>query len=250
MHSQVIHTALAVPKISTVQLGQLRHLVPLGLVGLVSWSVWLMRFTLSRVYRPVPPGFTATTSVVVPVLREDPDILDRGLRSWLAENPTRGHRRSRRRGRRGHPPAAARAAIGPAAAVVPFRHRRQAVSARRRHPPGQRGNAGALRLGHAVGAGAARGGSGAVRGPEGRRRRHPAERLPAEDQRVAAGRRLDDRRPVPRLRTGRSPAPGQSPAFPAGPSAYRRSGRAAGAGAPGGRVLPRHGAALPATTGG
>ncbi len=88
MHSQVIHTALAVPKISTVQLQQLRHLVPLGLVGLVSWSVWLLRFTLSRVYRPVPPGFTATTSVVVPAYREDPGILDRCLRSWLAENPT------------------------------------------------------------------------------------------------------------------------------------------------------------------
>jgi hyaluronan synthase len=50
--------------------------------------VWLFRFTLSRVYRPVPPGFTATTSVVVPAFREDPDILDRCLRTWLAENPT------------------------------------------------------------------------------------------------------------------------------------------------------------------
>ncbi len=88
MHSQVIHAALAVPKISTVQLEQLHHLIPLGFVGLVSWSVWLLRFTLSRVYRPVPPGFTATTSVVVPAYREDPDILDRCLRSWLAENPT------------------------------------------------------------------------------------------------------------------------------------------------------------------
>jgi cellulose synthase/poly-beta-1,6-N-acetylglucosamine synthase-like glycosyltransferase len=88
MHTQVIHAALTVPKISTVELEQLRHLVPLGFVGLVSWSVWLLRFTLSRVYRPVPPGFTATTSVVVPAYREDPELLDRCLRSWLAENPT------------------------------------------------------------------------------------------------------------------------------------------------------------------
>ncbi|MBO0824294.1 MAG: glycosyltransferase [Actinobacteria bacterium] len=68
--------------------GQLRHLIPLGYVGLLSWSVWLLRFTLSRIYRPVPPGFTATTSVVVPSYREDPAILDRCLTSWLAEDPT------------------------------------------------------------------------------------------------------------------------------------------------------------------
>jgi len=49
--------------------------------------VLLLRFTLSRVYRPVAPGFTATTSVVVPSYREDPQILERCLRSWLAEDP-------------------------------------------------------------------------------------------------------------------------------------------------------------------
>ncbi|TMD51394.1 MAG: glycosyltransferase [Chloroflexi bacterium] len=67
---------------------QFRHLLPLGIVGLLSWSVWLIRVTLSRFYRPVAVGFRATTSVVVPAYREDPDILDRCLRSWLAENPT------------------------------------------------------------------------------------------------------------------------------------------------------------------
>jgi len=40
------------------------------------------------VYRPVPAGFSATTSVVVPSYREDPDILDRCLSTWLAEGPT------------------------------------------------------------------------------------------------------------------------------------------------------------------
>jgi cellulose synthase/poly-beta-1,6-N-acetylglucosamine synthase-like glycosyltransferase len=84
----VIYGAFALPKISAAQLGQLRHLIPLGFVGLISWSVWLLRFTLSRVYRPVRPGFMTTTSAVVPAFREDPDILDRCLRSWLAENPT------------------------------------------------------------------------------------------------------------------------------------------------------------------
>jgi len=67
---------------------QLHHYFPIGLVGAISWTVWLTRFTLSRVYRPVPPRYLATTSVVVPAYREDPDILVRCLESWLAEKPT------------------------------------------------------------------------------------------------------------------------------------------------------------------
>lgn len=67
---------------------QLRHLLPLGIVGLLSWSVWIVRVTLSKFYRPVPVGFRTTTSVVVPAYREDPDIIERCLKSWLAEDPT------------------------------------------------------------------------------------------------------------------------------------------------------------------
>jgi hyaluronan synthase len=67
---------------------QLRHLLPLGIVGLLSWSVWMIRVTLSRRYRPVPVGYRTTTSVVVPAYREDPDTLVRCLYSWLAESPT------------------------------------------------------------------------------------------------------------------------------------------------------------------
>ena len=54
----------------------------------ILWTVWIVRFTLSRVYRPSPTGYTTTTSVVVPSYREDPDILDRCLQTWLSENPT------------------------------------------------------------------------------------------------------------------------------------------------------------------
>jgi cellulose synthase/poly-beta-1,6-N-acetylglucosamine synthase-like glycosyltransferase len=79
--------ALALSRISLGQLSSLRHILPIGVVGIISWSVWLLRFTLSRVYRPKPDGFATTTSVVVPAFREDPDILDRCLRTWLAERP-------------------------------------------------------------------------------------------------------------------------------------------------------------------
>ena len=65
-----------------------RQVLPIGVVGLISWSVWLIRRTLSAFYRPVPAGYGTTTSVVVPSYREDPAILRRCLMSWLAEDPT------------------------------------------------------------------------------------------------------------------------------------------------------------------
>jgi hyaluronan synthase len=66
-----------------------RDLVPLGLIGLLSWSVWFIRRYLSRHrYQPVCNNFTTTTSVVVPVYREDVDVLERCLRTWWREKPT------------------------------------------------------------------------------------------------------------------------------------------------------------------
>ena len=63
--------------------------VPLGLIGILSWSVWLVRRTLSRHgYTEIVNDFRTTTSVVVPVYREDADVLERCLRTWLAEGPT------------------------------------------------------------------------------------------------------------------------------------------------------------------
>ena len=88
MYSEVVHAMVALPRVNLSWWHQLHHYVPIGVVGALSWSVWLSRFTLSRIYRPVPPGYTATTSVVVPSFREDPDILERCLDSWLAENPS------------------------------------------------------------------------------------------------------------------------------------------------------------------
>ena len=63
--------------------------IPLGLIGILSWSVWFIRRTLSHHgYREVVNDFRTTTSLVVPVYREDADVLERCLRTWLAEGPT------------------------------------------------------------------------------------------------------------------------------------------------------------------
>lgn len=88
MRSQTVHLASLLPVIHAQWWQQLHHWVPIGVVGAISWSVWIIRFTLSRLYRPVKPGYMTTTSVVVPSFREDPEILSRCLDSWLDEDPT------------------------------------------------------------------------------------------------------------------------------------------------------------------
>jgi cellulose synthase/poly-beta-1,6-N-acetylglucosamine synthase-like glycosyltransferase len=62
-------------------------LLPIGVVGALSWSIWLIRKVLSARYRPTVNDFRTTTSVVVPSFREDPDVLERCLASWLSQGP-------------------------------------------------------------------------------------------------------------------------------------------------------------------
>lgn len=63
-------------------------LVGIGIAGIISWSVWLMRIIMAQFYKPLVNDFRTTTSVVVPSYREDPDVLVRCLESWLMNNPT------------------------------------------------------------------------------------------------------------------------------------------------------------------
>jgi N-acetylglucosaminyltransferase len=65
-----------------------RNWMPLGVAGIIVWSLWIYRWVLSRAYRPVVNRFATTTSVVVPSFREDVAILGRCLHSWLAQNPS------------------------------------------------------------------------------------------------------------------------------------------------------------------
>lgn len=72
---------------------QVRYPLPvgtigLGMIGLISWSTWLFRMILSRFYKPLVNDYRTTTSLVVPAYREDPDIIERCLKTWLSESPT------------------------------------------------------------------------------------------------------------------------------------------------------------------
>lgn len=64
-----------------------RLLLPVGIVGALSWGVWGVRKLLSALYRPLVNDFRTTTSVVVPSYREDPDVLEDALDTWLGQDP-------------------------------------------------------------------------------------------------------------------------------------------------------------------
>lgn len=68
--------------------GQWRDWVPLAVIGVLIWGLWLYRAISSRFCRPVINDFRTTTSVVVPSFHEDPQILLRCLGTWRAQNPT------------------------------------------------------------------------------------------------------------------------------------------------------------------
>jgi hyaluronan synthase len=61
--------------------------LPIGIFGLISWSIWLFRRTMSHRVEPVKNNFTTSTSLVVPIYREDPEVLSQCLDTWLAAGP-------------------------------------------------------------------------------------------------------------------------------------------------------------------
>ena len=60
--------------------------IPLGVVGTITWSLWAIRRLYGTTYKPFRGIFTSTTSVVVPVYMEDPDVLLQAIKSYLANN--------------------------------------------------------------------------------------------------------------------------------------------------------------------
>ena len=205
------------------------QLAPMGLMGLVSWSVWLVRRLLSVRYQPMVNHYRTTTSVVVPAYREDPDVLERCLRTWYRERPDEIIVVPDVERRRGDRAAGALRPGRPADPGAALRAPGQAVGPRRRDPgrPLRRGRA--RRLRHRLAARAAGRRPDALRRPHGRRGRDPPERLPARLQHLAAGRGLAGQRALPGLPAG--PEPGRGGGLPVGPDGRLPPGAAAAAAA-------------------
>src|SRR5262249_15808422 len=60
---------------------------PVSLLGAVVWGEWFLRQALGACYQPAANEYAALTSIVVPVYREDPLVLERSLASWRRNTP-------------------------------------------------------------------------------------------------------------------------------------------------------------------
>ena len=67
--------------------GYWRQVIPLGIAGVLVWTLWVYRAVSSRFYKPTVNDYRTSTSVVVPSYREDPEILMQCLRTWLDQDP-------------------------------------------------------------------------------------------------------------------------------------------------------------------
>jgi cellulose synthase/poly-beta-1,6-N-acetylglucosamine synthase-like glycosyltransferase len=61
--------------------------LPLSLLGVLVWGEWLIRQLFGRAYRPARDPHHETTSLVVPVYREDASVLEQSLATWLKNEP-------------------------------------------------------------------------------------------------------------------------------------------------------------------
>jgi hyaluronan synthase len=61
--------------------------VPLGIIGIWRWSVWIIRKIISLFYRSPKGTYETSLSIVVPVYNEDPELFQLALYSWEANRP-------------------------------------------------------------------------------------------------------------------------------------------------------------------
>lgn len=64
--------------------------IPLGIIGLWRWSVWIFKKSTSFLYKPKIPSNDRSYhkySIITPVYNEDPKIFDQAIRSWITNEP-------------------------------------------------------------------------------------------------------------------------------------------------------------------
>lgn len=68
---------------------ELLLLLPIGILGMFRWSMWLAKRIPAMFYRPIDNDYDTTATIVTPVYNEDPDLLRRALDSWIVNQPDR-----------------------------------------------------------------------------------------------------------------------------------------------------------------
>ncbi|MBP9719109.1 MAG: right-handed parallel beta-helix repeat-containing protein [Candidatus Levybacteria bacterium] len=62
-------------------------LLPLGIIGLWRWSVWLFKELVGLRYKPQTKLYKASVSIVTPVYNENPQVFTQALVSWQKNKP-------------------------------------------------------------------------------------------------------------------------------------------------------------------
>jgi len=65
-------------------LAQILFYLPIGVIGLQRWLVWIAKKIISSRYRLIEGDYKATVTVVTPIYNEDPKVLRRAFASWIA----------------------------------------------------------------------------------------------------------------------------------------------------------------------
>lgn len=64
-------------------------LIPIGILGMIRWTMWLFKRIPALFYRPVSNNFDTTATIVTPVYNEDPVLFRLAIASWIANQPDR-----------------------------------------------------------------------------------------------------------------------------------------------------------------
>ena len=64
-------------------------LIPIGLLGLFRWGMWLVKRIPAMFYRPIRNDYNTTATIVTPVYQEDPVLFRKAIESWLVNRPDR-----------------------------------------------------------------------------------------------------------------------------------------------------------------
>lgn len=62
-------------------------LIPIGMVGVFRWLMWLVKKIPAAFYRPIHNNFDCTATIVTPVYNEDPVLFRKAIESWIANRP-------------------------------------------------------------------------------------------------------------------------------------------------------------------
>ncbi len=64
-------------------------LIPIVVLGLVRWAMWLAKRVPALFYRPIENDHDSSATIVTPVYNEDPALFRMAIESWLANKPDR-----------------------------------------------------------------------------------------------------------------------------------------------------------------